>query len=371
MSAAAQFVRSVKRRRNFLNERKRKSSEFCGRATAPSPDVSARAPAVWVGMAATSGSCRAWPTMRSRAARACVFACLLVLTNYCVRTEAAPNFDRQNLNTFDGHHLMVPMTHRGGFSVTAARERDHHRRQRALLQEGDDDSDFATLPLHGSVKEHGYYYVDLRLGTPPKQFQVIVDTGSTLTYVPCSDCGSQCGGHTGAPPFNVEDSTTSEKVNCGTEDCHEGGCAGSDSQNSQCVYQKSYAEGSAVRGRLVKDVVNLGGGYGDKAVVFGCTTKETGGIHAQVADGLMVRIAFPKSRHLRLPNKTDTFLLRSRASGTGRIRSSTSSRNATDCATRFRCAMAASTAAARCPLARFLRIVLTQIVLTQINKTRR
>lgn len=38
-----------------------------------------------------------------------------------------------------------------------------------------------------------YFYATLYLGTPAKKFAVIVDTGSTMTYVPCSTCGSGCG----------------------------------------------------------------------------------------------------------------------------------------------------------------------------------
>ncbi len=38
-----------------------------------------------------------------------------------------------------------------------------------------------------------YFYATLYLGTPAKKFAVIVDTGSTMTYVPCSNCGSGCG----------------------------------------------------------------------------------------------------------------------------------------------------------------------------------
>ena len=40
-----------------------------------------------------------------------------------------------------------------------------------------------------------YFYAELHLGTPPNRFHVIVDTGSTMTYVPCVSCGSNCGTH--------------------------------------------------------------------------------------------------------------------------------------------------------------------------------
>lgn len=40
-----------------------------------------------------------------------------------------------------------------------------------------------------------YFYATLLLGTPQRQFAVIVDTGSTITYVPCASCGRNCGPH--------------------------------------------------------------------------------------------------------------------------------------------------------------------------------
>lgn len=39
-----------------------------------------------------------------------------------------------------------------------------------------------------------YYTTRLWIGTPPQKFALIVDTGSTITYVPCSSC-EQCGKH--------------------------------------------------------------------------------------------------------------------------------------------------------------------------------
>ena len=231
-------------------------------------------------MVGTSRFGDAW-SVRIRATRACVYLCLLVLTKG-VRSEAAPK------SKSDGH-LTLPMRHKGGFSVVHARASDQKRRRRALLGVDYDDDLYSTMPLHGSVKEHGYYYVDVSLGTPPKEFQVIVDTGSTLTYVPCVGCGTACGVHTGSPHFSAEESSTCTPVQCLSPDCspHEGSCGGKQNGDA-CVYHKSYAEGSSVNGKLMKDLLYLGGGYGnDKSVVFGCTIRESGGIHTQVADGLM------------------------------------------------------------------------------------
>ena len=52
------------------------------------------------------------------------------------------------------------------------------------------------LPRHLlRLDRRRYFYATLQLGTPAKSFEVIVDTGSTITYVPCSQCGDQCGSH--------------------------------------------------------------------------------------------------------------------------------------------------------------------------------
>jgi hypothetical protein len=51
-----------------------------------------------------------------------------------------------------------------------------------------------VLPLYGSVRDNGVFTLRMAVGTPPAgPFDVIVDTGSTLAYVPCSDCGAACG----------------------------------------------------------------------------------------------------------------------------------------------------------------------------------
>lgn len=39
-----------------------------------------------------------------------------------------------------------------------------------------------------------YYTTRIGVGTPPQEFSLIVDTGSTVTYVPCRNC-EKCGKH--------------------------------------------------------------------------------------------------------------------------------------------------------------------------------
>lgn len=49
-----------------------------------------------------------------------------------------------------------------------------------------------------------YFYATVQLGSPPREFAVIVDTGSTVTYVPCASCGNSCGANHQVPkPYAI------------------------------------------------------------------------------------------------------------------------------------------------------------------------
>lgn len=63
----------------------------------------------------------------------------------------------------------------------------------------------------------GEYFMDVFIGTPPKKFQLIVDTGSDLTWIqclPCHDCFNQTG-----PFYNPNDSTSFRPVPCHDPRC--------------------------------------------------------------------------------------------------------------------------------------------------------
>ena len=96
--------------------------------------------------------------------------------------------------------LVLPLTRRDGGT-----------RVRGLLRN-------ATLPLHGAVRDYGYFYAELHLGTPSNRYHVIVDTGSTMTYVPCVSCGSNCGTHHKVtsliPPYHPGGPTAAQASSC-------------------------------------------------------------------------------------------------------------------------------------------------------------
>lgn len=136
------------------------------------------------------------------------------------------------------------------------------------------------MGLYDDLLSNGYYTTRLWIGTPPQEFALIVDTGSTVTYVPCSSC-EHCGKHQD-PKFQPDLSSTYHPVKC-NPDCT---C---DAENVQCTYDRQYAEMSSSSGILGEDIVSFGNlsQLKPQRAVFGCENAETGDLYSQHADGIM------------------------------------------------------------------------------------
>ncbi|VFQ60536.1 unnamed protein product [Cuscuta campestris] len=64
----------------------------------------------------------------------------------------------------------------------------------------------------------GEYFMDVFVGTPPKHFSLILDTGSDLNWiqcVPCLDCFEQKG-----PYYDPKDSKSYRNISCNDPKCH-------------------------------------------------------------------------------------------------------------------------------------------------------
>ncbi|KAL1195010.1 Aspartic proteinase 36 [Cardamine amara subsp. amara] len=138
----------------------------------------------------------------------------------------------------------------------------------------------SRMRLYDDLLRNGYYTTRLWIGTPPQIFALIVDSGSTVTYVPCSNC-EQCGKHQD-PKFEPELSSTYQPVKCNM-DCI---C---DDNREQCIYDREYAEHSSSKGVLGEDVISFGNEsqLQPQRAVFGCETMETGDLYSQRADGII------------------------------------------------------------------------------------
>ncbi|ONK59932.1 uncharacterized protein A4U43_C08F12430 [Asparagus officinalis] len=156
----------------------------------------------------------------------------------------------------------------------------NHLQRRHLSRDDDALTPYARMRLYDDLLTNGYYTTRLYIGTPPQEFALIVDSGSTVTYVPCSSC-EQCGNHQD-PRFQPDKSTTYEPVKCNI-DCT---C---DEQKKQCVYERQYAEMSSSSGVLGEDIISFGkeSSLKPQRAVFGCENSETGDLFTQHADGIM------------------------------------------------------------------------------------
>jgi len=178
--------------------------------------------------------------------------------------------------------------------------------------------------LSGGTVAEGYFSARVRLGSPPSDFDLVVDTGSAVTYAPCASCGPRCGEHRGGRRLDPARSSSSSPVPCVGAICGElcsGGhgctCTGVHTLagaaagrlgiwEPTCGFESQYAEGSGVSGPVLTERLSFeesirrkeeGGGA---RVVVGCATKEGGDLYTQDADGILGLSDSPLSVHNQL-----------------------------------------------------------------------
>ncbi|KAK6258604.1 hypothetical protein SCA6_013078, partial [Theobroma cacao] len=185
--------------------------------------------------------------------------------------------------------LLLPPPHHGArpamilplfpFPKNSSRTFSHSRRH-LLRSDSHSSHPNARMRLYDDLLLNGYYTTRLWIGTPPQRFALIVDTGSTVTYVPCATC-EQCGRHQD-PKFQPDLSSTYQPVKCNL-DCS---C---DTDRVQCTYERQYAEMSSSSGVLGEDIISFGNQSElvPQRAVFGCENEETGDLYSQHADGIM------------------------------------------------------------------------------------
>ncbi|GFS45352.1 eukaryotic aspartyl protease family protein [Actinidia rufa] len=141
----------------------------------------------------------------------------------------------------------------------------------------------------------GEYFMDVFVGTPPKHFSLILDTGSDLNWiqcVPCYDCFEQNGPH-----YNPRESTSFRNISCTDPRCHlvsspdpPQPCK---AENQTCPYYYWYGDSSNTTGDFALETftVNLTtpAGKSDlrqvENVMFGCGHWNRGLFHG--AAGLL------------------------------------------------------------------------------------
>ena len=145
-------------------------------------------------------------------------------------------------------------------------------------------------PLVAHLSTSGVYTTRVCVGSPATPFDLIVDTGSFLTSVPCTWC-VDCGAHSG----RQYDPTRSAMA--ALPDCRHGTTiaqlnkSASTRKRACNIFSTGYAESSAYSGIIISDA-----GYITNATRrsgtsmrqrFGCITHESGSLYTQPMDGIL------------------------------------------------------------------------------------
>ncbi|KAL4556656.1 hypothetical protein LXL04_034810 [Taraxacum kok-saghyz] len=137
----------------------------------------------------------------------------------------------------------------------------------------------ATMPVKsGTTYDSGNYIVNVEIGTPKKNEQLILDSGSDLTWTQCQPCTGSC--YTQQEPiFNPSLSTTYSNIPCTSTACSmipsaTGNLPGCSS--STCVYGVQYGDGSYSVGKLAKDKLTLTNNETLDNFYFGCGVTNKG-----------------------------------------------------------------------------------------------
>ncbi|ESQ28860.1 hypothetical protein EUTSA_v10018479mg [Eutrema salsugineum] len=157
------------------------------------------------------------------------------------------------------------------------------------------------LPLGGDsrVDSVGLYFTRIKLGSPPKEYHVQVDTGSDILWIncaPCPKCPSKTNLGFSLSLYDAKASSTSKKVGCEDDFCSF--IANSDSCQPAvgCSYHIVYADESTSEGNFIRDNLTLEQVTGDlqtgplgQEIVFGCGSDQSGqlGNSESAVDGVM------------------------------------------------------------------------------------
>ncbi|KAH9330280.1 hypothetical protein KI387_002388 [Taxus chinensis] len=149
----------------------------------------------------------------------------------------------------------------------------------------------------GSFVGSGQYFVDLHIGTPPKRFLLIADTGSDLVWVNCRIRGKQprfnssAAAAAAARVLDAAASSTFSPVSCAAEECQLvpapplAPCSAR--HPTSCKYMYTYADRSESRGVFASETLTInatsaaaggavGGGIRIPSVAMGCSTRHSG-----------------------------------------------------------------------------------------------
>ncbi|KAL0922701.1 hypothetical protein M5K25_006710 [Dendrobium thyrsiflorum] len=145
----------------------------------------------------------------------------------------------------------------------------------------------ASVPLFkGTALGVGNYVARINIGTPPKPYTVVTDTGSSLSWLQCLPCKLYC--HRQLDPiFNPAASSTYHAIPCSDAHCstlssatlNPSGC----DRSRTCIYEASYGDASFSIGYLSQDTLSLSRSVAAiPNFIFGCG-QDNEGLYGETA----------------------------------------------------------------------------------------
>ncbi|XP_015898610.1 aspartic proteinase 36 isoform X2 [Ziziphus jujuba] len=172
--------------------------------------------------------------------------------------------------------------------LEALRARDRLRHGRILQTVTGGVVDF---PVLGSSDPYlvGLYFTKVKLGSPPREFSVQIDTGSDILWVTCNscnDCPQSSGLGIQLNSYDAASSSTAGLIPCSHPMCTsevQTSAARCSPESNQCGYSFQYGDGSGTSGHYVSDSLYFDMIMGQSVttnvsatIVFGCSTDQSG-----------------------------------------------------------------------------------------------
>lgn len=126
----------------------------------------------------------------------------------------------------------------------------------------------------------GNYYVKVGLGSPVKYYSMIMDTGSSFSWLQCQPCTVYCYSQID-PLFDPSASKTYRKLSCSTSECssikqatlNDPFCQ---AKSNTCIYTASYGDTSFSVGSLSQDILTLTPSESLPRFIYGCGQDNQG-----------------------------------------------------------------------------------------------
>ncbi|KNA13805.1 hypothetical protein SOVF_113390 [Spinacia oleracea] len=135
----------------------------------------------------------------------------------------------------------------------------------------------------------GLYFTRVRLGTPPREYNVQIDTGSDILWITCNsciDCPRTSGLGVELNFYDITGSSTANAVSCSDPICTTmvpSASSQCSAETKQCGYSFQYGDGSGTSGFYVSDMLYFDMILGNSmianssaSIVFGCSNYQSG-----------------------------------------------------------------------------------------------